>query len=92
MKLLQQSLDLTDDSFSYTVIGESEPLYRVDSNAVLYKSGDAIGKFRLGEGQWHLYIGDTLFMDGPVNGLFKLPEFELKSLTALVNQERPSAL
>lgn len=92
MHHLVQTLDVTDDSFSYTLLGESEPLYRVNSDGYLHKAGEQIGKFKLGNAQWHLYIGDTLFMDGPENGLFKLPEFELKALTALVNQERPSAL
>jgi hypothetical protein len=92
MHRLRQELDLTDDSFSYTILGEREPIYRVDSDGYLHKAGEIIGKFKLGNNQWHLYIGNTLFMDGPENGLFKLPEFELKALTALVNQERPSAL
>lgn len=88
MKHLNQVLDTLDDSFTYTVGGETEPTYRVDSDGYLHdiKKGEYIGKFKLGNAQWHLYIGDTLFMEGPENGLFKLPEFELKALTALVNQ------
>jgi hypothetical protein len=92
MKYLHQSFDLDDDSISYTVLGESEPLYRVDSSGYLTEKGNAIGKFKLGDNQWHLYLEATLFMSGPEKGLFGLPEFELKALTALVNQERPSAL
>lgn len=86
MKHLQQSLNTDDDSFTYTVSGETEPRYRVDSNANLFEHGMYIGKYKLGDGQWHLYLDDVLYMSGPPNGLFKLPEFELKSLTALVNQ------
>lgn len=86
MHRLKQDFDFSDDSISYTLLGESEPLYRVDSDGYLHKAGEIIGKFKLGNAQWHLYIGDTLFMDGPENGLFKLPEFELKALTALVNE------
>lgn len=86
MKHLHQAFNLKDDSISYRLHGESEPLYRVDSNGCLTKSGVNIGKFKLGDAQWHLYIDDKLFMSGPPNGLFKLPEFELKALTALVNQ------
>ena len=89
---LEQSLSTDDDSFSYTVRGEDTMRYHVDNNANLYERGALIGKFKLGDNQWHLYLGDALYMSGPPNGLFKLPEFELKALTALVNQERPSAL
>ena len=92
MKHLNQSFDFVDDSISYTVSGESEPLYRVDSSGYLTKSGVECGKFKLEDNSWHLYLGCELFMSGPPDGLFKLPEFELKALTALVNQERPSAL
>jgi hypothetical protein len=88
MKHLQQSLNTDDDSFTYTVSGETEPSYLVDSNGCLYdmKINKQIGKYKLGKDQWSLYLDDTLFMEGPSNGLFYLPEFELKSLTALINQ------
>lgn len=87
MKRLIQELNTSDDSFSYTVSGEDSPRYVVDSNACLAERGSEIGRFKLGDNQWHLYIGDKLYMSGPENGLFKLPEFELKALTSLVNQE-----
>lgn len=93
MKHLYQQLNTQDDSFTYTVSGESEPTYKVDSNANLIdlKQGKVIGKYNLSSGdscnQWHLHLDDELFMSGPPNGLFMLPEFELKSLTALINQE-----
>lgn len=92
MHRLQQKLDVTDDSFTYTLLGEIEPLYRVDSEGYLHKAGEIIGKFKLANNQWDLYISDILFMSSPANQLFYLPEFELKALTALVNQKRPSAL
>lgn len=92
MKHLNQSFDFVDDSVSYTVSGEDEPLYRVDSSGYLTERGKQIGKFSLGDNSWYLCIDGKLFMSGPPDGLFKLPEFELKALTALVNQERPSAL
>lgn len=88
MKHLQQSLNTDDDSFTYTVSGETEPSYLVDSNGYLHdmKRDKNIGKFRLSNGTWSLYIGDVLYMTGPDRMMFGLPEFELKSLTALVNQ------
>lgn len=92
MHHLHQKFDFNDDSISYRVNGESDPLYRVDSSGYLTKLGAQIGKFNLIDNQWHLVIDNKIFMSGPVGGLFKLPEFELKALTALVNQERPSAL
>ena len=92
-KRLCQELNTQDDSFTYTVSGESEPTYLVDCHADLIdcKRGKVIGRFKLSSGdscnQWHLYIDDVLFMSGPPNGLFKLPEFELDSLTALINRK-----
>lgn len=86
MKYLRQSFDFDDDSISYTVLGETDPLYRVDSSGHLTEKGKQIGKFMLGENQWHLYLDGQLPISGPENGLFKLPEFELKVLTELVNQ------
>lgn len=87
MKRLKQDLNTSDDSFSYTLIGEAEPLYRVDNDGRLTKSGVEIGKFVLGDNQWHLCIDGVMVDSGPQNGLFKLPEFELKALTSLVNLE-----
>lgn len=86
MKRLKQELDTSDDSFSYTVIGEARPIYFVDRHANLFSCGEQIGYFKLGDNQWHLYVNDGLCMSGPENGLFKLPEFELKALTALLNR------
>lgn len=86
MKYLKQSFDFSDDSISYTLNGETEPTYRVDSSGYLTKKGESIGKFTLGDQQWHLHIDDKLYMSGPPNGLFKLPEFELNALTKLVNE------
>lgn len=85
-KHLRQELNTKDDSFTYTLFGENEPTYKVDSSGYLTKKGVTIGKYRLGDNQWHLYLDDVLFMSGPKDGLFYLPEFELKSLTALINQ------
>lgn len=88
MKRLQQTLCSKTDSFSYTVIGESDPIYKVDSNGCLFEKGKEIGRFRLqGDNQWYLVIeGQGVFMNGPPNSLFGLPKFELKALTNLVNQ------
>lgn len=86
MKHLIQTLDTSNDSFSYTITGAQTPLYVVDSSGYLFENGKQIGKFRLSDNQWHLDINDKLFMDGPKNALFSLPEFELKALTALLNQ------
>lgn len=87
MKRLIQHLDTSTDSFSYTVLGEDEPLYIVDSSGCLFEKGKEIGRFRLQGEQWYLVIeGQGVFMNGPPNGLFKLPEFELKALTEMVNK------
>lgn len=86
MKRLQQTLCTKTDSFSYTVIGEDTPIYHVDSNGVLRERGEVIGKFRLGGNRWHLWIAGALVDSGPENGLFYLPEFELRALTALANK------
>lgn len=86
MKRLIQHLDMVNDALSYTVAGESEPLYRVDRSGYLTSKGVEIGKFKLRDNQWHLYLSGELYRSGPTNGLFKLPEFELKVLTELVNQ------
>lgn len=85
MKRLIQHLDTSTDSFSYTVLGEDEPLYLVDSSGYLTSKGVEIGKFVLRDNQWHLRIDDVIVDSGPQNGLFKLPEFELKALTEMVN-------
>lgn len=85
MKRLIQQLNTQDDSFTYTVLGESEPTYKVDSGAKLYEKGVHIGDYRLRHDQWHLYVKGELFMTSPPNSLFMLPEFEQRSLTELVN-------
>ena len=85
MKRLQQTLCTKTDSFSYTVVGEETPIYRVDSSGYLSERGKEIGKFDLGDKQWHLRIDGAIVDSGPENGLFYLPEFELRALTALVN-------
>lgn len=88
MKHLHQSLNTDDDSFTYTVSGETEPSYRVDSNGYLHdmKSGEIIGKYTMREYKWHLFIGGVLLKSSGPNTMFKLPEFELETLTVLVNQ------
>lgn len=86
MKHLQQDLNTENDSFSYTVSGETAPTYVVDSNGYLNEKGKEIGKFALRDNQWHLHIGDNIIDSGPKNGLFYLPEFGLRSLTKLINQ------
>lgn len=86
MKRLQQTLCTKTDSFTYTVVGDDEPTYHVDSSGYVSERGKAIGKFCLGDNQWHLYIDGVIVDFGPKNGLFYLPEFELRSLTALVNK------
>lgn len=86
MKRLQQTLCMKTDSFSYTVAGEEEPTYHVDSSGYLSERGKSIGKFCLGDNQWHLHIDGEVVDSGPKNGLFYLPEFELISLTALINK------
>lgn len=86
MKRLQQTLCTKTDSFSYTVVGEEAPIYHVDSSGYLSERGKAIGKFCLGDNQWHLRIDGVIVESGPENGMFYLPEFELQSLTALVNK------
>jgi hypothetical protein len=52
MKHLKQDLNTSDDSFSYTLPGESEPLYRVDSSGYLTERGEQIGKFCLRGKHW----------------------------------------
>lgn len=83
---LEQTLNTVDDSFIYSVRGEDKPRYIVNADGRLFTAGKVIGRFRLNEDCWIMELGHTLFMSGPPNGLFKLPEFELKALTALVNQ------
>lgn len=82
---LAQTLDTHTDAFTYTQIGSVGPIYVVESDGRLFKDGTNIGKFELGNNQWHLHIDGKLYRSGPVNGLFQLPEFELKAITALVN-------
>lgn len=89
MKRLHQVLCTKTDSFSYTVVGETDPTYKVDSSGCLFEKGKEIGRFRLqGGNQWYLVLeGQGVFMNGPPNSLFGLPEFEFKALTNLINQE-----
>lgn len=88
MKHLSQKLCTKTDSFSYSVIGEETPTYLVDSHGCLFEKGKEVGRFRLQSEQWYLVIdGQGVFMTGPPNGLHKLPEFELKALTKLVNKD-----
>lgn len=86
MKHLRQDLCTKTDSFSYTVLGEEDPTYCVDSNGYLTEKGREIGKFVLGDNQWHLYLDDEIVDSGPKNRLFGLPEFELRALTDLINR------
>lgn len=86
MKRLQQTLCTKTDSFSYTVVGEEAPIYHVDSSGYLSERGKAIGKFCLGDNQWHLRIDGVIVESGPENGMFYLPEFEMRALTALANK------
>lgn len=86
MKRLQQVLCTKTDSFSYTVVGENTPTYYVDSSGYLSEHGKTIGKFCLGDNQWHLRIDGVIVDYGPANGLFYLPEFELIALTSLINK------
>lgn len=86
MKQLQQTFCTKTDSFSYTVVGEDAPMYHVDSSGYLSERGKDIGKFCLRDNQWHLRIDGVIVDCGPENGLFYLPEFELRALTALINK------
>lgn len=86
MKRLQQTLCTKTDSFSYTVAGEETPIYHVDSSGYLSERGKSIGKFCLGDNQWHLRVDGVIVDSGPENGMFYLPEFELRALTALINK------
>lgn len=82
---LSQTLCCKDDSFTYKNVDGTGPVYVVDSNGTLTKDDKVIGKFTLRGYQWHLCLDGAIYMSGPTNGLFHLPEFELKALTALVN-------
>ena len=86
MKRLHQTLCTKTDSFSYTVFGEEAPIYHVDSSGYLSELGKQIGKFCLVGNRWHLRIDGVIVDLGPDNGMFYLPEFELRSLTALINK------
>lgn len=86
MKRLQQTLCTKTDGFIYTVVGEETPIYHVDSSGYLSERGKAIGKFCLDGNQWHLRVDGVIVDTGPENGLFYLPEFELRALTARINR------
>jgi len=87
VKYLSQDLDTCDDSFSYTLFGESEPLYRVDSSGYLTERGEQIGEFCLRDKHWDLVLDSGTIFEGTAFGTFKLPEFELFILTKLANQQ-----
>lgn len=86
MKLLQQFIDTKDDSTSYTIIGANKPTYRVDSRGSLTKNGETIGKYYYSGKDWILMIGEEVYAVAK-DGLFHLPDFELESLTKLLNDE-----
>lgn len=88
MKPLMQDLDTSDDSFSYTLLGETDPLYRVDSNGYLTKRGLQIGKFCLRADHWDLVLDDGTVYQGLDFGTFYLPEFELHILSRLANKRK----
>ena len=82
---INQVLDLNDDSISFMNAETAETLYRVDSSGYLTNSCEnQIGKFLLRERQWLLIIDDEVFAEGPKDGLFKLPEFELVAIVKLL--------
>lgn len=82
---INQVLDLTDDSISFVDAETGETLYHVGSSGYLSNSCEnQIGKFSLRENQWFLKIDDEVFAEGPPNGLFKLPEFELVTIIKLL--------
>lgn len=83
---IQQILDMNDDSMSFIDHETGETLFKVYSSGYLTNSsGDDVGKFCLGDKQWVLKIDDQVFAEGPQNGLFKLPEFELVAIVKLLN-------
>lgn len=82
---INQVLDTVDDSISFVNAETGETLYRVDSSGYLTNScEDQIGKFSLRDNQWFLKIDGEVFAEGPTNGLFKLPEFELVAIIKLL--------
>lgn len=83
---VSQVLDLNDDSISFVNSETNEMLYRVDSGGYLTNScEEQIGKFCLQDTQWVLKIDDEIFVEGPENSLFMLPEFEVVAITKLLN-------
>jgi len=82
---INQLLDLSDDSISFVIRQTQETLFHVDSSGYLTNSsGESAGKFCLGDNQWFLEIDGEVFAEGPPNGLFKLPEFELVAIIKLL--------
>lgn len=82
---INQALDLNDDSISFVDADTGETLFRVDSSGYVSNSWeDQIGKFCLRDNQWFLKIDGEVFAEGPPNGLFKLPEFELVAIIKLL--------
>jgi hypothetical protein len=83
---IQQILNMNDDSMSFLDDETGETLFKVDSSGYLTNgAGDDIGEFCLGDKQWTLKIDGEVFAEGPQNGLFKLPEFELVAIVKLLN-------
>lgn len=83
--VINQVLDTVDDYISFVNRETGETLYRVDSSGYLTNSCEnQIGKFSLKENQWFLKIDGEVFAEGPPNGLFKLPEFELVAIVKLL--------
>lgn len=91
MKHLMQDLDTSDDSFSYTLLGESEAFYIVDRSGYLTQRGEQIGKFCLRDRHWYLVLDNGTVFEGTNFGTFKLPEFELFILSKLANESLEQA-
>lgn len=83
--VVNQVLDTSDDSISFLNRETGEQLFHVDSSGYLTNNGENAGKFSLKDNQWILKIDDEVFAEGPPNGLFKLPEFELVAIIKLLN-------
>ncbi|UAV84652.1 hypothetical protein PHB09_157 [Pseudomonas phage PHB09] len=86
MVMLNQKLNTKDDSFTYTLPGDSEPLFKVDNNAALYLFGKQIGKYKLANNEWQLWIDGVLLDTSGADTLFYLPEFELDSLNQILEK------
>lgn len=82
--VVNQVLDTSDDSISFVNQETGEQLFHVDSSGYLTNNAEDVGKFCLRDNQWFLKIDDEVFAEGPPNGLFKLPEFELVAIIKLL--------